>query len=729
MKSHIQLFGKGYINSYSQLFFADSKTFAWLLLLSSFVNPIMGISGAIATISGLVFSYWIGLNRTHIGHGVYSYNALMIGLVLGSQYQITSSYLLLLLVAAILSVIITVWFNTVLAKYQLPSLSLSFLFSLWLITIGLRTYNNITLSESSIYRYNDLYLLGGDQLLNFMNKLEENQLPEVVDVYLKSLSAVFFQYNIIAGFLILIGLIIWSRIAFILSIIGFSIGYLFYFGLSGEFSQLYYSYIGFNFILTAIALGGFYLIPSRASFMLAIISMPIIGVLISGLNGILIVYQLPLFSLPFVITVLIVLMLLSQRTYLHRLIPVTYQHFSPEKNKYNYSNNVTRFKNSKWVNIQLPFFGEWFVSQGYNGKITHKENWSDALDFVVVDETKHTFKSLGTSVTDFYCYNLPILAPADGFVVEIADGIEDNKIGDVDLIENWGNSIVIKHADGLYSKLSHLKANSILVQLNDNVRAGQMLASCGSSGRSPEPHLHFQMQKTPFIGSATLRYQINHFISRVNEKYQFHENEIPEEGAQIHQPIKTPLLSKALHFTPGQIITFETILNAGNKISINWECMVDAWNKTYLYCQQTKAYAYFVNNGTTFYFTSYHGSKKSYLFDFYLAGYKILLGYYPDLTIKDSIDIGLFNHPISLWFQDIIAPFYLFKKVSYQVNFKQIDDMIAPTYIVMESKIEAYNFNSKTKERNYKLVIQDSKLMQIVINPNQKSAQTITCTN
>jgi hypothetical protein len=77
----------------------------------------------------------------------------------------------------------------------------------------------------------------------------------------------------------------------------------------------------------------------------------------------------------------------------------------------------------------------------------------------------------------------------------------------------------------------------------------------------------------------------------------------------------------------------------------------------------------------------------------------------------------------------MIAPFYLFKKVSYQVNFKQIDDMITPTYIEMESKIEAYNFKLKTKERNYKLVIQDGKLMQIVINPNHKSAQKITCTN
>ena len=729
MKNQFILFAKGFINSYSQLFFADSKTFAWLLLISSFVTPAMGLSGALASVTGLFFSYWIGLNKTHIINGVYSYNALMIGLVLGAQYQTTLSFLLLLIVAAVLSVILAVWFNTILAKYQLPSLSLSFLVCLWLITIGLRTYSNIPLSESGLYRYNEWYSLGGDRLVKIMNQLDDLALPEVLDVYLKSLSAVFFQYNIIAGFLILIGLIIWSRIAFILSILGFSIGYLFYFSLSGEFSQLYYSYIGFNFILTAIALGGFYLIPSRASFVLAIIAMPIIGVLISGLNGVLNIYQLPLYSLPFVCTVLLILMLLGQRSYLHRLIPVSYQNFSPEKNKYNYANQITRFKNSKWINIQLPFFGEWFVSQGYEGNITHKEHWSDALDFVVVDETKHTFKSLGTAVTDFYCYNLPVLAPADGYVVEIADGIEDNKIGDIDLIENWGNTIVIKHTDGLYSKLSHLKAHTLLVQLNDFVKAGQMIASCGSSGRSPEPHLHFQMQTTPYIGSATLSYPIHYFISRVNEKYQFHENEIPLERTQIHHPIKTPILSKAFYFVPGQVITFESNIHNTLKQKSDIECMVDAWNRTYLFCKQTKAYAYFINNGTTFYFTSYHGSKKSILFDLYLAAYKILLGYYPDLTIKDTMDISLFNQPISLWLQDVLAPFFVFKKVNYHINFTKIDDMIAPTYIELESTIEAYNFNKRTKERTYKLVIQNGKLMQLIINPTSKTAQIITCIN
>lgn len=726
-KNLIQLFGKGFINSYSQLFFADSKTFAWLLLISSFVTPSMGISGALSTLSGLTFAYWIGLNRTYIGYGTYSYNALMIGLVLGAQYQITLPYIVLLLVSSVLSVMIAVWFNSILSKYKLPALSLSFLFTLWLITIGLRTYANITLSETGIYRYNDWYSIGGEALVNFMNSTEESLSPEVIDVYLKSLSAVFFQYNIIAGFIILVGLIIWSRIAFVLSIIGFSIGYIFYFSLSGEFSQLYYSYIGFNFILTAIALGGFYLIPSRASFVLAIIAMPIIGVLISGLTGVLSVYQLPLYSLPFVITVLLILMLLHQRTYLHRLIPVSYQHFSPEKNKYNYANQEARFKNSKWMNIQLPFFGEWFVSQGYQGNITHKENWKEALDFVVVDETKHTFKGLGKSVTDFYCYSLPVLAPADGYVAEIADGISENEIGDIDLKENWGNTVVIKHADGLYSKLSHLKPHTILVQLNEFVKTGQVIGYCGNSGRSPEPHLHFQMQTTPYIGSTTINYPLAHFISRANETYRFHENEIPQEGSQIHHPIKTPLLHKAFHFLPGQVLTFEAKTENGNTTKMEIECMADAWNQTYLYCHKTKACAYFVNNGTTFYFTSYTGSKNTILFDIFCSCYKILLGYYPQLSVQDTMDISLFNTSVSLWMQDVLAPFFMYKKVRYQMDFTIIDDMVSPNYIELESRVELKHFNSVSKLKNYKVIIENNQLKQIIINPNSKHQQVITC--
>ncbi len=68
---------------------------------------------------------------------------------------------------------------------------------------------------------------------------------------------------------------------------------------------------------------------------------------------------------------------------------------------------------------------------------------------------------------DFYCFNKPVLAPADGWVEEILDGVEDNAIDQVNLTQNWGNTIVIKHADKLYTKLSHLKNNSFRVGKGD----------------------------------------------------------------------------------------------------------------------------------------------------------------------------------------------------------------------------------------------------------------------
>lgn len=727
MKNYLNIYGKGFINSYSQLFFADSKVFAWLLLLSSFVNPITGLSGMTAAAVALVFSYWIGLDRHQISYGTYSYNALMIGMVLGAQYNFTLSYVIVLAFGSVLSVLMAVWFNSILLKYKLPALSLSFLFTLWLITIGLRSFNNVEVSEAGIFRLNEWYSLGGSSMVEWMNRVENSGLPEFLEVYLKSLSAVFFQYNIISGTIILVGLIIWSRIAFLLSILGFVIGYLFYFSLSGEFSQLYYSYIGFNFILTAIALGGFYVIPSRSSFVLAIIAMPIIGIFISGFSGLLSTYQLPLYSLPFSATVILLIMLLNQRVHFHRLILVPYQYFSPEKNLYHYTNNVSRFKNSKLFTIRLPFFGEWFVSQGYDGNITHKEEWQHALDFVIVDETSHTFKLPGKDVSDFYCYNRPVLAPSDGYVVEVLDGIDDNSIGDSDIQHNWGNTIVIKHADGLFSKLSHLKKETIGVRVNDYVKAGQIIAACGSSGRSPEPHLHFQLQATQYIGSATLDYPLGYFVSRANETYTFHEFDVPQETAHIHQPIQTPLLANAFHFIPGKKLNMEVSKGGEQKETVQWECGVNAWNQSYLHCVQTGSYAYFVNNGTLFYFTDFYGSKKSLLFDFYLATQKILQGYYQDMNINDSIAATRFHAQWALWLQDIIAPFYQFMKVSYQSTFRTLDNTYAPNHIVINSKVKALLGKYTLKQKDYELTFSNGRLSHWKVSQNNQLLLDITC--
>ena len=130
----------------------------------------------------------------------------------------------------------------------------------------------------------------------------------------------------------------------------------------------------------------------------------------------------------------------------------------------------------------------------------------------VTDADGRTYAGAGLTLTDYYAYNKPILAPADGVVEEVVQHIEDNPIGEVNLRQNWGNTVVLRHAPGLYTQLSHLRPHSVPLKPGDAVRRGDIIGYCGSSGRSPEPHLHFQVQATPFVGSRTLAYPLAYFL-------------------------------------------------------------------------------------------------------------------------------------------------------------------------------------------------------------------------
>lgn len=56
-----------------------------------------------------------------------------------------------------------------------------------------------------------------------------------------------------------------------------------------------------------------------------------------------------------------------------------------------------------------------------------------------------------------------------------------------------GNRITVMHSDSSTSSYLHLKANSAFVTEGQVVSEGQVLAVIGSSGRTSNPHLHFQV--------------------------------------------------------------------------------------------------------------------------------------------------------------------------------------------------------------------------------------------
>lgn len=61
-------------------------------------------------------------------------------------------------------------------------------------------------------------------------------------------------------------------------------------------------------------------------------------------------------------------------------------------------------------------------------------------------------------------------------------------------LQNWGNAVRIRHAGGFTSWYFHIQTNGVLVNANQEVQQGQVIARSGNTGRTSGPHLHFQVQ-------------------------------------------------------------------------------------------------------------------------------------------------------------------------------------------------------------------------------------------
>jgi len=149
--------------------------------------------------------------------------------------------------------------------------------------------------------------------------------------------------------------------------------------------------------------------------------------------------------------------------------------------------------------LKLPFAGAWFVDQGGRSIFQNLNFMSEdqrfSMDFVLLKNGR-PFSGDGSDNAQYYCFGQPLLAPADGQIVDVQDGYQDNAPGRPVPDSPKGNAVLISHGNAEFSLLDHLKQNSIKVNKGDKVKQGDVVGECGNSGPSPAPHIHYQLQNS-----------------------------------------------------------------------------------------------------------------------------------------------------------------------------------------------------------------------------------------
>ena len=157
--------------------------------------------------------------------------------------------------------------------------------------------------------------------------------------------------------------------------------------------------------------------------------------------------------------------------------------------------------------LMLPFDGSAFVIWGGDTpELNHHHAHPVqryAFDFTTVPSVAGAQRHVNSEDKneDFLIFGRTILCPLDGVVVEAVDGLRDNRPRQMNERMVSGNFVLIKHSNSVFMHLSHLKCGSVLVRAGAVVKRGEVLAACGNSGRSTEPHLHFHVQSDDRIGN------------------------------------------------------------------------------------------------------------------------------------------------------------------------------------------------------------------------------------
>ena len=238
----------------------------------------------------------------------------------------------------------------------------------------------------------------------------------------------------------------------------------------------------------------------------------------------------------------------------------------------------------------------------------------------------------------------------------------------------------------------------------------------------------------PHIGSATLDYPFGHYLLKEENSFVLKNFEFPQNNQVVVNPAKNEALANALHFIPGQRINVEIEVESDKKTwqklggTFSWIVETDVYNNSYIRCEKDGGLAYLYNSGDLHYFTNFTGSKNSALYWFFVALFKVPLGFLPNSKIEDTIPINLMFGGILKILQDFVAPIYLFLRADYQLTIKEAGDILSAGDIEMSASVSKKIAGRETRNFEIEIKISQENELQIFVSFNEAKLK-IKCQN
>ncbi len=511
--------------SYAEIFFMPIVALGAVIFAVTLASPAMAAAGIVAVLAAYAFARFVKMEKQFLESGYYTYNPLLVGLSLGYLFKFSALTMFFVVSAGVATFLVTVFTSNVFLTYlRLPILSVPFVIVSSVSYLGSLHYTKLLISTHS-----ESAILSVDFGLPFW-----------LAGFFKSFGAVLFAPSVVIGLLISLAVLFFSRILFLLALLGYFTGALVRTLMLGSAALAFGDVSNFNFIFIAMAVGGVFLIPSPASYFLAIIAVTISTVFTDAVTSFWSTFGIPVFTLPFNIVCLGMIYVLGLLR--HPMIATNIGR-TPEETLGNYLANRLRYPGGERTLI-LPFAGKWTVWQGFDGEWTHKGNWRFACDFVIAGDDGKTHGGDGAKLEDFHCYKKPVLSPVRGRIAQIIDDLPDSEIGKIDETNKWGNVVIIEDPRGFFVELSHFAEKSIRVKKGEWVERGAVLGLCGNSGNSPQPHIHVQVQATDSIGAASLPFS---FVS-YSDDGEYRANDVPKEKHAVEPLYRDKRLDNITNF-------------------------------------------------------------------------------------------------------------------------------------------------------------------------------------